>query len=208
VKPQAPARAIRAFCNFLYENEYLSKPIKFEIPRDKAVRRPLPTVEEFQKLLESCETLKERLTVCLLADTGLRRQEACSLTWNDLDLATGTLKVLGKGGKFRTVFVGIHTRRMLLRFHNQSKSEKILNLQPYGLRTLLKRVGKRAGIDISPHQFRRFFATQAIVNGTDVLTLQRLLGHSSLQMTSLYVNLSINELQNGNHSIVDKLGIH
>jgi len=102
----------------------------------------------------------------------------------------------GKGGKARSAAVGAHTLRVLLRYRRtltRIRPEDPIwqtydgrKLGTIGLRSAIIRTSKRAGVPVSPHGLRRTFATLSLRSGMDLLSLSRLLGHSSLKMTEKY----------------------
>lgn len=134
-----------------------------------------------------------------MVDCGLRRSEVCSLGWGDIDLSNGVVKVEnGKGRKGRTVVIGINTRRALLAYrrtviHTDDtplfQTYDGLRLKPLGLRSVFNRLSKRTELHITPHALRRTFATLSVKAGMNLLHLQAMLGHSSLDMTRRYVQL-------------------
>ncbi len=103
-----------------------------------------------------------------------------------------------KNKKARSVFIGIKTRRALLRYRRTISHEDNdplfqtysgTRLKPSGLRQVLRRIGEKSGIKFSAHDLRRTFATLSLRAGMNVLHLQSLLGHSSLEMTRRYVEM-------------------
>ena len=141
-------------------------------------------------MLSVCGT-RDRALVMTLIDSGLRRGEALALNREDLDLRTGAIHVRrGKGGKARVTYVGAKTKRALLRWGGGQRSSAIFPLTPSGGATLMARLSHKSGIHITFHKCRRTFATWALRRGMDLITLQRLLGHSSLEMVRKYAQLS------------------
>ena len=149
--------------------------------------------------------IRDRAMVLVLLDTGIRVTELVNLNLEDVDLQGGMLKVLGKGAKERLVPIGVKVQRSLWKYINQSRPEPALRknclfLTRQGLPlnrrhvdTLFKRYGVKAGIEgvrCSPHTFRHTFSITFVRNGGDVFSLQRILGHSSLDKVRLYVNLA------------------
>jgi site-specific recombinase XerD len=193
----ARARGVRTFLRFLRAEAYISQPVRFEMPRLEQKRLPFLNEEQLRVALRAAKTARDRALILFLADSGLRRAEALALTWGNLDFGTGAVVVeRGKGGKARSAAVGAHTRRALLRYRrtlSRNRPEDPIwqtydgrRLDAMGLRSALDRISDRAGVHVSPHALRRTFATLSLRSGMDVLTLQRLLGHSSLEMTMHY----------------------
>lgn len=116
-----------------------------------------------------------------------------------MDISSGIVRVeKGKGRKARSVVIGVHTRRALLKYRREvdSGDEKPLfqtrsggRFTASGLRSWMLRISKRANIHISPHALRRTFATLSLRAGMNVIQLQGLLGHSTLEMTRHYVEM-------------------
>ena len=190
IKPHPAARAVRALVRFAHREGYIPAAVQFEMP--KYVRPAMRVLNEVETkaLLAACLKPRERAAISLLLDTGLRRAEACSLRWADVDFEGGSLVVRkGKGSKHRVVGIGSTARRSLLKLPHQG--EYILGLRSSGLRMLVERVSHRAGlVGIGCHVLRRTAATALTRNGMGTFALQRTLGHASIATTLLYVNLA------------------
>ncbi len=198
------ARAIRTLLTFFLNEKYITAQITFQMPSMADKRLPCLSTEDVQKLLADCQNPRDKAVILLMVDTGLRRAEVCALNWEDVEVSNGLVRVVrGKGGKARSVVVGVSTRRALLAYRRQ------LNPQPdqplfqtkeagrftnNGLRSLLLRVGERAGVKVTPHALRRTFATMSLRAGMNLLHLQGLLGHSTIEMTRRYVQMVDDDL--------------
>jgi len=174
------------------------------MPNIAKKRLPVLSVDELKQVLEACKTIRDKTVVLLLADTGVRRMEACTLNWGDIDIASGLVRIYrGKVGKARSVVIGVTTRRVLLAYRRTVKhdgNDPLLQtishtrLTPMGLRSVLQRISKRTQIHFTPHALRRTFATLSLRAGMNLLELQALLGHSSLDMTKRYVDMLEDDL--------------
>jgi integrase/recombinase XerD len=169
--------------------------------------------------------LRDQTIIKVLLDTGLRAEELCALKRYDYDAKNGEIKVrFGKGGKMRYVYVEKSTRRDLWRYlaerdeaedrdyqrahdygveqeRNQDTPLFVgktgYRLNPNALRRLLSRLGEKAQVPHThPHRFRHTFAVQFLRGGGDVFSLQKLLGHSTLDMVKTYVSLAQLDLKN------------
>jgi len=137
-------------------------------------------------------------------DTGLRRSEAYSLKWLGVVIPTGVVNVRrSKSKKAHSVFIGVKTRRALLRYRrtiSHEDSNPIFQTQTgtrftaSGFRQVIRRISEKSGIPFSAHVLRRTFATLSLKAGMNVLHLQSLPGHSSLEMTRKYVSLVRDDL--------------
>lgn len=142
---------------------------------------------------------------CLLLDTGLRIDEALSLRSEDVDLDNFLLRVHGKGGKDRVVPISYEMRKLMWRWLKTHDGDRLVfptrNGTKFDYQNILgnfKLWGTRlhiTGVRFSFHTLRHTFAVNYIRNGGDVFRLQRILGHSSLEMTRRYVNLQTSDLQ-------------
>jgi site-specific recombinase XerD len=195
----AHARGTRAFLSFLREEGYISTPIKVKLPRVAKKRIRVLSPEEVNQILEVCKTPRDKALIFFMIDTGLRRSEACSLNWIDIDIPSGVVNVSRtKNKKTRSAFIGIKSRRALLRYrrtisHGDNdplfQTYSGIRLKPSGFRQAVRRISEKSGIPFSSHDMRRTFATLSLKAGMNVLHLQSLLGHSSLEMTRRYVQL-------------------
>lgn len=154
----------------------------------------------------------------MFADTGLRCQELCQLRQSDL---MGNELVIrnGKGGKRRSVSLGVAAARVVEEYIGtyRPSGEEFIFLTDEGREMKPRHVAKRlelwaykAGVkSAAPHRFRATFATQFVLKeGNDLIKLQALLGHSTLDMSRRYVKMAMEEearLTNSARSVVDQL---
>lgn len=145
--------------------------------------------------------LRLRAAMLLLLDSGLRASEICSLTVGDLHLKEGYAIVMGKGRVERRVEFGPRTGQAIWRYLAsrgtlQPQEPFLVSRTGKGLDRdeLTKRLhamGLRAGVEnCHTHRFRHTFAVMFLRNGGNSLVLQRLLGHSTMEMVRRYVKLS------------------
>ena len=209
-------KALKAFSAWLRRERYLRRdPLApLTVPRAEERLFPVFTDEQLHALLATAagDSLRARrwsAVLWLLLDGGLRASELTGLTLERLDLERAEARVLGKGGRERLVPLGDVTvsavRRYLALRGGAPRGPLLLDRAGRPLtRTALYRgvrsLGRRAGVSgvrCSPHTFRHSFATRFLTLGGDVLTLQRLLGHSpsSLAVTQRYVTLLDDDLR-------------
>jgi integrase/recombinase XerD len=204
----AAFRTLRAFFGWLSDEEIMPADWKNPITKVKAPKvllEPLQPISlaDVRSLIDTCRPGsasgdRDRAVFLVLLDTGVRAQELCDLNVEDIDLNTGVALVrYGKGGKTRTVFMGRKTRRADRSYlrHRQDHGRALFTtrfserLTYNALRLLLDRRVKLAGPHEKPtlHGFRRAFALNMLRNGSDIFSLQRLLGHSDLQIMPRYL---------------------
>jgi site-specific recombinase XerD len=163
--------------------------------------------EEYQRLLSVVEKPRDRAIIQLLLQTGIRLAEIQRLRLADAHLpgritkdALGTLRIVGKGRKTRTVLLNAKACEALatwLKARPEAESDALFlsnRKQPMtrrGFQYLVKKYLERAGItDAGVHTLRHTFATHHVAMGTDLVTVQEFLGHASLDTTRLYVGLA------------------
>jgi integrase/recombinase XerD len=165
------------------------------------------TVQEdgLAALLSGCNTPIELAVVTLLAYTGLRASELCSLTLADIDMDAGCLIVRhGKGGKQRRVGLGKASLEAFALYLESSSPRSMASrlfmnaegrpLNRYNLYQLLQRVGERVKVAVSPHALRRAFVTINANKGRPLQMLQMACGHSKITTTMGYCRTSEQEM--------------
>lgn len=163
--------------------------------------------------------------IITLLDTALRVSELAGIKMDDLWLNEGLIQVMGKGGKERRIPIGREVRRIIWRYLNRYRPRPrnqncdFVFLTRNGrkitkgrIEIIMKRYGQRAGIRglrCSPHTLRHTAAVRFLRNGGDVFSLQRLLGHSSLEMIRHYCELADVDVIKAHRtaSPVDSLGV-
>jgi integrase/recombinase XerD len=223
-------RAIRAFWSWLIAEEIVDKNPFDRIRIQKPPRKIIPafTEEQLRNLVSVIDRNKpvgfrDYTIILLLLDTGLRVSELAGLKLVDLNLNNRTIKVNGKGAKERMVPIGTTVQRALLRYLRKHRplldslrSDFLLltkNGEPLTancIENMMDRHGIEANIDgvrCSPHTLRHTFALNYLRNGGDLFTLQRILGHETLEMVRNYVNVAMYDIQNAHliYSPVDKM---
>ncbi len=146
----------------------------------------------------------------LLYSTGCRLSEICAVQYDDVDIRSGSLRVLGKGSKERIVPIGNYARMALenylairqTRFPGVRTERVFLNRtgSPISSRTISRIVKKYSAMlgtvdPISPHVLRHSFATHLLDNGADLMAIKEMLGHSSLSTTQVYSHVSLEKLK-------------
>ncbi len=162
---------------------------------------------EVTRLLEASRDLTDALIVALLAETGLRAGELLSLRYADVDLRRGEVRVVGKYGKERIVFLGPISRAILASLIERLRprpGDPIIGISYQALYKRLKTLARRAGLDprrVRPHVLRHTFATEALRRGMSLPALQKLLGHSDIKITELYLHMNLEDIKREYNSI-------
>jgi integrase/recombinase XerD len=207
VSPSTVARE-HAAIKFLYE-VVLERPEVFAgIPRPK-VPSPLPDVlsgSEVVMLFEAVESPMHRTVLMCAYGAGLRLSEACRLRPEDVDSKRMVIKVRnGKGGKDRYVVLAETLLHVLRHYYRNERPHRPWlfpgryvgrHITPDAVRKCLRNSLRGVPIDkhVTPHILRHSFASHLVEFGSDIRTVQVLLGHASIRSTQLYTHLSSEHL--------------
>lgn len=193
-------RAFNALLRWAFEEGHLPELIRLDyLKEDQRLIETLTETHVSRLLTWKPRTFAEhrlQVLVYLLLDTGLRISEALSIRKDDLDLDNMLVTVRGKGGKYRTIPFSFEMRKALFRW-TQRHSFPLVFPTIQGctvnqrnllrdFRWLQNQVGI-TGVRFSPHTFRHTFAVAYLRRGGNVFYLQKMLGHSTLEMTNRYV---------------------
>lgn len=217
-------KAIRSCFGWLHDNGLIKSNPALDLARPR-VTRPVPdpfSEDEVKKLLFYAQNVKvtqnngpsfhrHRPTarrnvamILVLLDCGIRVGELSRLTFADLRLNAGELHIrpfeTGKKSRERYIPLGRRTRKALWLYLSDLESpdprHRMFGLQANSIRQLLYRIATAAQVpDCHPHRFRHTFAIEYLRNGGDVFTLQRILGHSTLDMVNYYLKLVQTDLE-------------
>lgn len=209
--------AIRGFYNYLINKEKIyNNP--FNLVSGPKKEKKLPRYFEYNELEELFKvpdiTLpfgqRDSLILELLYATGVRVGELVSIKVSDINKYDRTIKILGKGNKERIVAYGEYAQEILDIYLNDGRCELNKknsdylflnhlggNLTERGVRYILNNIIKQTSLNknISPHMIRHSFATHLLNEGCDLLTVQQLLGHSSISATQVYTHVSTDRLK-------------
>ncbi len=206
-------RAILAFWSWLVREEIISTNPFTRIKVPKPPKKVIATFSDKQLnvVFKSVNTatnsgFRDYTIILMLLDTGMRASELVGLTLDNVNLEDGMVRVFGKGSKERFVPIGSRVQRTLWKYIQKYRPQPANPLCPTllltasgnplttdRLRTIIEKYTQRAGIEgvrCSPHTFRHTFAISYLRNGGDVFSLQKILGHSSLEVVRIYVNMS------------------
>jgi len=173
----------------------------------------------------SFKALRDRAILELLFSTGLRVSELCGLNRDSINLSVkngaGEFPVRGKGGKIRLVFLSENAKIALKKYlekredvdsalfirnvsakgfvsggKNPAKAENP-RLTSRSIERLVKHYAAKAGLTkkITPHSIRHSFATDLLMNGADIRSVQALLGHSNIATTQIYTHITDKQLR-------------
>jgi integrase/recombinase XerC len=149
---------------------------------------------------------RDTAVILLLYGSGLRISEALSLKYSEMPL-TDTLKIQGKGDKFRIIPILQIAREAVENYLNTlpftlNGNDNIFrgvrggSLNPRSIQLVMKLIREKLGIasNATPHSLRHSFATHLLTSGADLRSIQELLGHSSLSTTQIYTSVDSSRL--------------
>lgn len=193
-------RGMNSFLSWLHAERHTPAHLRLRPLRHPAKALATFSDDEIRGLLtlkpEGRNQLRAWVLVLCLIDTGIRIDEALGLEQKGVNLDEMSMTVLGKGAKERTVFFSHPMRKHLFRLIGGQRGTFVFQTrdgQRLSYRNAsrdLKLVCERAGITgdrVHPHAFRHFFAVNFIRGGGDIYRLSRILGHTSIATTQLYL---------------------
>lgn len=212
--------SIKAFYNYLEETEIIAespfRKIKVKFKETVTLPRIIPR-EEIEKLLNhmyQCLNendkasrkfmLRDVAVIEVFFATGARVYEISNIRDDSINLNTGLIRLMGKGGKERYVQISNTSILEVLKKYYDENEQSIKKSGYFfvnnresryteqSIRLMLKKYTKQAEIErnITPHMFRHSFATYLIEEGVDVSCVQQILGHSSIKTTQIYIHIA------------------
>lgn len=213
--------ALRAFLKYLIKNDIKTlAPEKIELSKIPERTVEFLTREELECLFKAINTdtkigLRNLSIVKTLYSTGLRVSELVSLNCDQINLERREFMIRGKGQKPRLVFLSeeavFHLKRYLesrkdthkplfinyKRRRNDDSIENPRRLTTVSIENIVRKYAREAGIvkKVTPHTLRHSFATELLINGADIRSVQDLLGHASITTTQIYTHLTNKRLK-------------
>ena len=215
---------LRSFYNYMYNNGFVDKNY-FTMIRNPKKEKNLPKfvkdidIDKMFNIPDIRRPIGQRnlLIIRMLYATGVRVSELVNIKISDIDINDRTIRIFGKGSKERIVVFGNNTKEILSLYLNNGRyklskrDSDYLFLNKDGeklsdryVRKIIDDIIIKASITmhVSPHMLRHTFATDMLNNGADLVSVKDLLGHESLNTTSIYTHVSddkIREIYNMAH---------
>jgi site-specific recombinase XerD len=195
--------AVRLFFVHTLKRHY--PPSEFRYPKTPQRLPIILSKDEIKRMIDAATTLLHRTLLMTLYSTGMRRAEVTRLKVGDIDSDRMVIHIRqGKGGKDRDVPLSptlLETLREYWRWKKPReylfpgetyRGSKCQHLTSKAVYHAVKGAARRAGIqkNVGPHTLRHSFATHLLESGADLRTIQLLLGHASLEHTTVYLHLS------------------
>lgn len=209
--------ALRGFLKYLARRHIKSlDPSLVELPHIIRKQVTFLHYDEVESLLEQIDTstetgLRDRAIIELLFSGGLRVSELTRLNRDSINLVRREFLVRGKGSKDRPIFISeaaadwveqylnARTDSLVPLFLNNSRRTQAVDtsgdyrrLTPRSVERIVQKYAKMAGIvkHVSPHTLRHSFATDLLMNGADLRSVQAMLGHSDISTTQIYTHVT------------------
>lgn len=209
--------ALRNFLKYLIKRDFeVLSPDKIELPKIPERQIEIIEYKDLERLLaapqgENLRALRDQAILETFFSTGLRLSELCRLN-RHIDWQRGEISVRGKGNKLRVVFLSPAAQKKIKiyldkrtdaeesLFISLSKARKpkiIGRITGRAVQRLVDYYSRKAGlaVKISPHQLRHQFATDLLMNGADLRSVQEMLGHSNIATTQIYTHLTNQQLK-------------
>lgn len=213
-------RILRTLFKFLFQEDYLTKNPMINVKAPKIEQKEMRTFtsSEISKILNAFDKedfigMRNYCIMCLLFSTGIRKKELSDLTINDVNITNDLIRISnGKGQKERYAPIGRVLRRTLMKYiemreeYLQGESCKWLFVTPRDARRMtaaclaslfrkLKITLNMKGEKVSCHTWRHTFAKTYLLNGGDIFSLQKILGHADIVTTKNYLHLNEKEIK-------------
>jgi site-specific DNA tyrosine recombinase xerD len=209
--------ALRGFFKYLAKRGIKSlDPSLIDLPRAAKKQVTFLHFDEIERLLaeiplDTESGLRDRAIIELLFSGGLRVSELCSLNRDSINLERREFMVRGKGKKDRPIFIdkstaeciedylNMRTDTLPALFLNNSANQQIPStsgdfrrLTPRSIERIVQKYTRLAGITkhVTPHTMRHSFATDLLMNGADIRSVQSLLGHANISTTQIYTHIT------------------
>lgn len=213
--------ALRSFLKYLSRQDIKSlAPEKIELAKMPERQIDFLDGDDLERLLEAplktddkkIIQQRDKAILEMLFSTGLRVSELANLKRDYINLKKDEFTVRGKGSKLRVVFLSDSAKNWLGQYlnaradispflfvrHDKARGKKDPeNLTPRSIQRMIKKYSLSAGItkEVTPHTMRHSFATDLLINGADIRSVQSMLGHSSITTTQIYTHLTNQQLK-------------
>jgi len=180
-------RALRVLCNWMVRNGIMTSNPMNSVDPPKIQKRIPPNLSqtELTNLLNEASCITHKAIISLLADSGMRLSEVTSVKASDIDWATNTITIWGKGNKQRRAPFTANTG-VLLRACVPYANGNLWNMTRRGIQSMLHDYTEKLGLPCNAHTFRRTFASNLHRKGVDVEHIMRLGRWETLDMVVRY----------------------
>lgn len=214
--------ALRGFLKYLVKTDIKSlEPAKVELAKQEQRQVDFLEGADLARILEAPLKIelseiigkRDKAILELFFSTGLRVSELCKLKIENINLKKNEFTVRGKGSKLRVVFLSDEAKKWLGEYlksrpdmnpylfisHDKAAGgrDEEAGLTPRSVQRLVQKYAKVAGItkEVTPHTLRHSYATDLLMNGADIRSVQAMLGHASITTTQAYTHITDQQLR-------------
>jgi len=215
------AIAMRSFLKWLIKNDYaVMAPDKIELPKVEERQVKFLNGEQVDRLLNapSLSTIqgkRDKAILEVLFSTGLRVSELVKLDRDKIDLDRREFGIIGKGGKARVVFLSQRAADWLIKYMNErddhfkplfirhkgriepTTPDEKMRLTPRSIQRMVKKYSHKMKLPVeaTPHTIRHSYATDLLMAGADIRSVQEMLGHKNISTTQIYTHVTNKQLR-------------
>jgi len=217
--------ALRSFLRYLIRKDYkVLTPDKIELPKTESRSLKFLDRDQLERLLAQPDIskdqgIRDKAIMELLFSTGLRVSELCKLNRDQINLERGEFGIIGKGGRARVVFLSDRAKLWLKRYFEKrldqfnpvfirmrGSDKPDLEAGPHGekmrltsrsVQRIVEKYVRRAKlpVKITPHGLRHSYATDLLIEGADIRSVQEMLGHKNIATTQIYTHITNQQLK-------------
>jgi site-specific recombinase XerD len=213
--------ALRSFLKWLIKSDYqVMSPEKIDLPKIPERQVKFLTGEQVDRLLNapSLSTIqgkRDKAILEVLYSTGLRVSELTKLDREKVDLDRREFGIIGKGGRARVVFLSTRAAEWVKKYLGEradrysplfirhkgkvdpSTASEKMRLTPRSVQRLIKKYARKIKlpVEVTPHVLRHSFATDLLMAGADLRSVQEMLGHKNISTTQIYTHVTNKQLR-------------
>lgn len=213
--------ALRSFLRYLVKHDYeVMSPDKIDLPKISDRQVKFLTGEQVDRFLNapSLSTIygkRDKAIIEMLFSTGLRVSELVKLNRDDIDFKRREFGVVGKGGKARVVFISLRAAQWIERYldardedfkplfirhrhiDDPTLEDEDVRLSVRSVQRMIEKYRKKLKlpVKVTPHVLRHSFATDLLIAGADIRSVQEMLGHKNIQTTQVYTHVTHKHLK-------------
>lgn len=213
--------ALRSFLKWLIKNDYqVMAPDKIDLPKVEERQVKFLSGEQVDRILNApsqstIQGKRDKAILEVLFSTGLRVSELVKLDRDKIDMQRREFGIIGKGGKARVVFLSSRAVDWLVKYLNErvdkfkplfvrhkgsldpGTPDEKMRLTPRSVQRLIKKYSHKVKlpIEVTPHVMRHSFATDLLIAGADIRSVQEMLGHKNISTTQIYTHVTNKQLK-------------
>jgi len=213
--------ALRSFLKWLIKNDYaVMAPDKIELPKTQERQVKFLSGDMVDRLLNAptlstIQGKRDKAILEVFFSTGLRVSELVKLDKDKIDLERREFGIIGKGGRARVVFLSTRSAEWLKKYLNSrednykpvfirhkgkmdpSTPDEKMRISPRSVQRMIKKYVRKIKlpVDATPHVLRHSFATDLLMAGADIRSVQEMLGHKNISTTQIYTHVTNKQLR-------------